>query len=283
MCTAESPVTARGEPDMRPATLALAISVAVIALAGCTTGGGGSTAGSPSAATTIIPSAAPSMPATAPASAVASPAPGASCDPNAISCTGPLAAGTVKPAHFQPPFSFAATGGWTNTWDEPAIYAIARTGDPSGNTIGIWEHPVMARSDAACDGPAQPGVGTGVADVVSFLSANPGLTASAPKPVSVGGLSGQQLDITVAPTWTQACPKLAGTPYEGKPFVIVLTEAKDTLSGRWWGIGPEKWRVFVLDGGSRGTVFLMVDATLDTFDAFAQQAQPILDSLDLRP
>jgi hypothetical protein len=199
---------------------------------------------------------------------------------------GALSAGTHKPDHFVPAFSFTVADGWQNTLDEAGIFYLSQTADTTGDTIVVWDNPIMAKSDPACDGPRQPGIGSSVSDVVGYLTANPGLTATTPKPVTVGGLSGQELDIVVAPSWTQPCPKFDGTAYAGKPFVMIVTEAKESLDGRWWGLaGPafETWRIYILDGGAKGTIMIAVDGVGSSFAAFAKASEPILASLDFTP
>ena len=63
----------------------------------------------------------------------------------------------------------------------------------SADGVYFLRDPAIASQD--CEETEEPGVGTSVDDLVAWLDASPGLSASEPVPVTVGGLEGMRLDI----------------------------------------------------------------------------------------
>jgi hypothetical protein len=97
----------------------------------------------------------------------------------------------------------------------------------------------MPIAAADCAEAPEPGVGPTASEMIGALADRPGLATSEPVPVTIGGLSGHQLDFVLAEGWTGTCPGI-GTAWV--PLVY--------MSGFvYWGAAQpsERYRVIVLD------------------------------------
>jgi hypothetical protein len=119
--------------------------------------------------------------------------------------------------------------------------------------VNVFLNTGVAAAD--CAQAAEPGVGPTAGDIAGALATRRGLSTGGPVPVAVGGLSGQQIDLSIARDWTGTCSG-------GSPFVP-LVYAPNFI---WWGAEPgERWRIIVLDvpglpSGMYATVMIVVYA-----------------------
>jgi len=113
-------------------------------------------------------------------------------------CLGDVAAGTYHTQTFQPGFQYTVPKGWRNDQDLTGNFLLVRQQDnqavSGGTYLGIYQN--VAASSTLCVG-AQPGVGQTPQALVAWLRNVPTLVTSTPKGVTVGGLSGYQMDIDV--------------------------------------------------------------------------------------
>ena len=101
----------------------------------------------------------------------------------------------------------------------------------------LYVLPNVAVAAEDCSQTAAPGVGLTATDIVGALATRPGLSTGGPVPVTIGGRSGQQIDLSVASDWTRSCE--GGTPS------VPLLYAPDYIRE---GTEPgERWRIIVLD------------------------------------
>jgi hypothetical protein len=129
--------------------------------------------------------------------------------------------------------------------------AKSQAGEYAGTFLNVLPNIAVAAAD--CAQAAEPGVGPTASDIVGALATRPGLSTTGPVPVTIGGLSGQQIDLAIAPDWTGACSG-------GSPFVP-LVYAPNFIS--WGAELGERWRVIVLDvpglpAGMYATVMIVV-------------------------
>jgi hypothetical protein len=109
-------------------------------------------------------------------------------------------------------------------------------------------------------------------DLVAWIEHHPWLDASTPQPASVGGVEGQQVDVTAArlpKDHSQVC---------GGPCVPLF--AWDNLSSPFWIGLDEKVRFVILDKVKGETVTIAIDTTPDQFENFLPRAERILDSVE---
>jgi hypothetical protein len=120
-------------------------------------------------------------------------------------------AGTFSSATFTPPFRYTTSqGGWANWKDLRGWYALMPPGEaPQGmdegtsEFIGVYRGAAAAPADCTdvAEDP-QPSAGS----MAAAIAAHPGLTVVGPEPISIGGLSGVMMDLSIAPDWHGACP-----------------------------------------------------------------------------
>jgi hypothetical protein len=187
-------------------------------------------------------------------------------------CLGPLAAGSYTATEPLTPFAYSVPDGWENIFNTAGGYVLR--GQPGGPNYSIYVFlDLQAADQTRCAKAPESGVGQSVDDLVAWLARLPGLSMTPPTPVSLGGLDGVTFDLTVT-TGGRSCLgeiKLWVQEWSGDPNF-------------WWGLAAgSKERVFLLDRGSGGSVFILLDARLPEFDAFAAKAMPIVESFDFSP
>ena len=174
-------------------------------------------------------------------------------------CQGLLEPGAYRATLFDPAIDFEVTSpGWT--WD---YYGTSRSGNfrlvadeshelPYGSDgIYFLLDPAIASSD--CKEVEEPGVGRSVGDIVAWLESAQGLALSEPKPVTVGGLDGVQLDLRLDPAWKKTCDFSEGLP--AVPLVIRRAD----VGGYHLAIFPDmSMRWYILDSGD-GAMIVDID------------------------
>lgn len=246
--------------------LVLSTSVAVSILAGCGTAAS-TTAPTQAPGSTAPAATAPSVSA-APSAAVPSASPVASAVYPAWFTgdrqgAGILAAGSQATRSFLPGLTFSVPEGWVNGGDEVAIYGL------------FPDTPANAAEYAASDGPAheitvfrfpspywlcdawEDHRGATAAEIVASLAATEAVATSEPVDVSIGGLTGKQVDLRLDPDWTETCPGDEPT----------------------FDLADTRTRVILLDTSDRGPVLINVSSLHSAeHEAFLAEAMPIIES-----
>jgi hypothetical protein len=174
-------------------------------------------------------------------------------------CQGLLEPGEYRSTLFDPTIDFEATSpGWT--WD---YFGTFRSGnfrliaDESHelpyDSDGIYFllDPAIASRD--CEETEEPGVGRSVDDLVAWLVDAPGLALSEPKPVTVGGFDGVQLDLKLDPTWKKTC-----VFSEGSPAVPLIIHRADVGAYHVVILPGVSMRWYILDSGD-GVIIVDID------------------------
>lgn len=216
-------------------------------------------------------------PTSAPSPSQGSPAPSMSAAPSASAASaaypawftgdregaGILTAGTQSTRNFTPAFTFTVPGGWVNSRDALNAYDLipdtpanaaehAASGSLAHEVSAFWFGSPYWYCDAWEDHR-----GTTVAEIVASLVATDAIAASKPVDVTLGGLTGKQVDIRLDPGWTEPCP--------GDPPTLDL--------------GDMRTRIILLDTASRGPMFINVGSLHSAgHEAFLAQAMPIVES-----
>lgn len=274
----------------RPVRLAALVAVLLVAVAGAVLLGGGATPPSPPSRS-ASPSAASSQAASAsavPSAATAASTPSASAppaaspttatiecrSPQAPACVGRLEAGTHDSRQFAPAFRYTVPADWWNFDAWNTTYAFHRFGDPADQLILMYSDPGVAESGATCDGTAIAGPDATADDWLAFFAGHPGLAASAPVAVDVGGSPAMAVDIVVREEWTSSC---FGARV---PVVRYATDLYWPFDG--WGIAAgERRRLIPVDAPDGRVVLIEIDAnTAAPFDEFVAASMPIIESID---
>ena len=182
-----------------------------------------------------------------------------------------LPAGTYTSSAFQPAVTYTVPAGWRIASDSADYFALQPlASDLTG--IHFFRDPLAASQDAACPTSAEPGVGKLSLEMATWIRGLPGIIASSPRIVTVGGLRGVELDLALNSGWTASCPFANGIP------TVPLFVGAGGL--RWVIAGNERLRIDLLDVPGGGTVVVDVDAFDGTLmDGLLAAAVPIVQSL----
>ncbi len=190
----------------------------------------------------------------------------------------PLDPGTYRSQVFQPAVTFTLPAGWwipSDTSDYLGLMPV------SSDIIGVhlFRDPLPASQTLDCPVSPEPGVGTAALAMVTWMRGLPGLVTTNPKPITVGGLQGIEIDLAITDGWTASCPFANGLP------TVPLFVGKTNDSFRWVVAGSERLRLSLLDlpsGG--GTVVVDLDAFEGSaFEAILTAGSPIVASLSFAP
>jgi hypothetical protein len=187
-------------------------------------------------------------------------------------CLGVLAPGTYTTREMEVPLTFTVPDGWVNDWDVPLGYAIVPADAAETSEPGIFIFlDVYASTQTACSRLPAPGVGRAAADLVAWLASLPDLSITPPEAVTVGGLSGTRVDVSV----TSGGPVCSPGDYQ-----LWVSD----YGPLWWGLTPgHPQRHYVLDLPSRHNVLVVLPAPEADFDALMEAVAPIVESFDFAP
>ncbi len=183
-----------------------------------------------------------------------------------------LPPGTYTSTAFKPAVTYTVPAGWRIVSDSSDYFALQPVAsDITG--IHFFRDPLAASQDLACPTTAEPGVGKLSLELATWIRGLPGMIASSPRIVTMGGLRGVELDLALNTGWTASCPFANGVP-----TVPLFVGANGNL--RWVVAGNERLRVALLDVPGGGTVVVDVDAFDGTLmDGLLAAATPIVQSL----
>ena len=207
-------------------------------------------------------------------------------------CLGTIAAGThasqffdqmIGPGDAWTPrygaFTYAVPEGWVNVEDWPDYYRLAQApADPNPTSFVFFARDIVlsSRSDL-CSGSQDPDAGTSAEAIARALLA-PGLVSSTPEPVTIGGLAGYRMDISLGVGATTC------TYSEGRPHQELFSD-RDVAEGFSIGITEgERLRAYLLDVEAGRAILVVIVAPTETaFTAFENEATAVVESLDFNP
>ena len=174
-----------------------------------------------------------------------------------------LSPGEYHSVKFKPPLSFHVGKGWSNTEEQLSDYIeVSQQGDDGTlNFVNVKE--VFK--------PGTTNVVEAPKDLVGWFQNHPYLNTSKPKPVTVGGVKGEQFEVLV-----DHLPK----DYYGNCGTGCLDIVNQSGGDRiGYFVEGRKRKVFVLEDVKGDTVVIWYAAPLDVFDEFAPEAQKVVDSV----
>jgi hypothetical protein len=203
-------------------------------------------------------------------------------------CLGDLAPGTHQSVVFTPrvpaadwqfrygQFSYTVPAGWKNIGDCGWCYYLARADAPENTGIYVWsEVAAHGQAEQCTEGP-EPGVGRTADAIVTWLTTLPGLVTSTPAPITIGGLSGKMVDLSVSPTWTATCP-YAYSP--GLRLVSTLSGPEATGGIDWNVQGEGRTRIIALDLGDGRALVIDIEAQNKAdYDALLPDAMQVVNT-----
>jgi len=162
-----------------------------------------------------------------------------------------------------PRFTFTVPEGWVNTGDEPGFYGLFQ--DTAANQVEFASSEALAHAihmgplsnpHFLCDA-WEDNRGATAAEMVAAVAANQALATSEPVDVTIGGLTGKQIDAQLDPSWTETCP--------GDP--------------PGFDLGDMRARAILLDAPGRGVLVIFVGSTHSAdHEAFLAEAMPVIES-----
>jgi hypothetical protein len=119
---------------------------------------------------------------------------------------GPIPAGPYVTEAFEPPFSFALGQGWGSASEATGKLVINRGSINLERSVVFFTLAEVYRPDGS-NAPVPD-------DLLAFLKAHPDLRVSEPEPVTVGGLTGVQVDFDAisASSWVRELGKCSTVP-----------------------------------------------------------------------
>ena len=114
-------------------------------------------------------------------------------NPHGGQCFGAVAPGTYSTSVFEPAVTYPVPDGWYNGEDLPGNFWLYREVDDQGGAlggsyIGICQDALAAAKNCAEEN--QPDVGTSAEEMMAWATELPSVSATTPKPISIGGLDG---------------------------------------------------------------------------------------------
>jgi len=245
----------------KPFAAVVVAVVGLVALGGCTPGGG------------LAPSQSNASPPDASSNAGSAASPFA-CGGETTGCAGPLAPGEHSATNFLLGLTLVTPEGWVNVRDIRRTYGLEQTSG-LGAEIEVMGLNAIAEQTEACGPLAKPGVGSTVEDFIAAVQTHPGLVGAAPVPAELDGFRGQAIDFTVASTWGTMCPDDSINP-----TVLMLTDTGDP-PGRAIGYhSDQRVRWIVVDVRGEAIIVELVGPVAESsFSSSVAAAQPIVDSL----
>jgi hypothetical protein len=179
---------------------------------------------------------------------------------------GILSSGSQTSRSFKPAFTYNVPEGWVNSLDVPIAYVLfpdtpvnkaeyALSGDTAQSIfmVSVKSPYFFCESWEVTRGTA--------AERVAFLAASDAFAVSEPVDITIGGLTGKQVDVRVDPDWKETCP--------GDPPGLDHRDARA--------------RAYLLDGPSGAFVIFVGSSHAADHEAFLAKATPVVESFKFVP
>jgi len=212
----------------------------------------------------------------------------AACPNTNSLCLGDLDAGTHASTIFNPyvhvtdwvyaygRLTYTVPDGWSNPIDGRHGYILVKQDAPKDAAIYLFATTMAASSANGCPTGVDTTVPHTASALAGWVATLPGLVTSSPAPVTVGGLQGMTLDVSVSPTWTATCPAITD-----KPYVPLFTNGESSEADSFdWGLtAGAAMRLFLLDLPDGRTMLIDIEAQdKATWDALVAEATPIVNT-----
>jgi hypothetical protein len=209
------------------------------------------------------------------------------CQNPGMICLWDLEAGTHASGTFQPfvpaaqwkysygRLTYTVPAGWRNEEEDRMMYVISK--QDAGEDKAIWllsDEAAHVQSTACPANAVDTKVGRTPAALATWLGSLPGLATTSPQPVTIGGLSGLTLDVSVDPAWKHTCPSSGGLP-----AVSLFADANPGVEHDVAVQGTTPIRFLLLDLGDGRSLLVFVSAKdKATYDAFLPEAMSVIDT-----
>jgi hypothetical protein len=221
-------------------------------------------------------------PSAAPATAAPTARPTAATAPAATPATAatakPTGAPTAAPTPAATPVGKTSGLAWSIRGALPAGWTTEDGNFSRSEHAYVEVLPDRSLMAASCDLRPEAGVGSSAASIASALAKRKGLTTTKPESVTVGGLSGVRIDLSLAPSWDGTC---AG--WEIKSPIVPLVGTFDAQ--HYWLFNAvakgETDRYLLLDlPGGRNVLVAITAIDPERFSDVIGPAMEIVSKLD---
>jgi hypothetical protein len=205
-------------------------------------------------------------------------------------CLGSLDPGTYSSEFFDPyiepglfwtprfgALTYTVPEGWVNVADWPDSFSLRPTDAPTTSNVVMISDAVAADRVDNCTERQDPDAGT-TAQAIAEALERPGVAASSTA-VTLGGLTGYRVDLSLEPSWTTPCPWS-----EGRPFALLVVD-RPTAEGLAWGLdGETTLRWYLLDIAPNRAILLSIEAANpDDHATLLEAATPVVESFVFAP
>jgi hypothetical protein len=204
-------------------------------------------------------------------------------------CLGPLEAGRYSSFYIDPfvpdgdpwrphfgALTYEVPAGWMATSDYPTQYDIEPVPGGAGSGIYVRSEVVASSSSDPCAEVQDPLIGEDAAALTERLASLPGVSATDPIEISIGGLSGFRVDVSRDPNWTQICPAISEAPIR-----LLYVDRSDEESFAWGLEENTHMRHYLLDLGDGRALLIDIEApTLAEYEAILDEATAIVESME---
>ena len=172
--------------------------------------------------------------------------------------------------------AYEVPGGWANDYDAPDEFLLKPAWAVDSSGIYMWSEIAIVSGSAPCTPARDPTIPRTPKAMADWLTAQTALATSEPRAVTVGGLDGLELDLSVRPGASLPC--LGDSRY----FPVFVSPEGD---GMQWGFsGHEKKRMYLLDlRNERTLVIEILGADEDAYRRLLPEATTIVESLEFVP
>jgi hypothetical protein len=169
--------------------------------------------------------------------------------------------------------------GWINVEDWPQFFSLAPEIAPDGPLVFVATDVVISNQAEACSETQDLTLGTSAAEITTWLSTADGLLPSKVLPVTIGGLEGFSIDISLKQGWTGTCPWSDGRP------VRALLADRGPAEGFAWAMEKDHAaRLIFLDVEDGRAMLIKVETpNLADFGGNASAAAPVINSFVFTP
>jgi uncharacterized protein YjbI with pentapeptide repeats len=173
---------------------------------------------------------------------------------------------------FEPAFSFTVGEGWVLLAPEMADFLLMGRNDVGGGALAFTS-PLQVFDPSHLSEPREVPAPDNADEWASWFQKHPNLETSNPVPVSLGGASGERIDVTAAPTLEQVprgiCPPEL-------PCVPLYPTSSDPV----FTSGQGRDRFVIVDVEGETVVIDVGVSPASKFDGFLPYAQKVLDTVE---
>jgi hypothetical protein len=169
--------------------------------------------------------------------------------------------------------AYTVPAGWSRTGTAEAAFTLARPSVSDHAALRLLATAFPSAQDDCSVNRGADGVGATPAAFAAWLKALPGLVVSTPTAITVGGLDGVMVDLSIGPGREAPCDAGYYTFSFGGP-------EEGGWSDRLLLKGSDRARYILLDRGGGSTLVIDIEAPDPEWDAFSADAMRIVEGLE---